>query len=274
MVAEAQVLVLELSRRPHRKELAGMPENWFARIGDFLGGWPDDYLVLDLETQGLDQFSTTTLPLEFGWCLVENRSVVSDGAVVLDWTRYPRVDLDWLATTMEKTRNAMVARGLTYPFDISHLQTHGVDPREAITAARRLVKESLAARYRIVGHNLYAFDRPLLERSFASYIRKPLLVPPDAVLDTGMIEKARMLKTYPPSPGELAVRSWYDKIRRANNRVRWNMSEHCARTYGLPVDITEAHAAGYDCRINHLLVERMRKLSTEVYCGAQSQAPG
>ncbi len=254
------------------KGWARMPENWFDRIGRFLGGWPDDYLVIDCETQGLDPHANTTLPVELGWCLVEDRVVVNEGGLILDWGLHPSVDTNWLSDTLQQIGSAMRHKGHTYPFDLEHLQCNGVEPKEGLREFRRLIGDALEAGYRLVGHNVYAFDRPLLLRSLASHCRCPLELPAESILDTGMVEKARMLRRFPPEPGELSVSEWYAEVRRAR-KVRWSLSQHCARVYGLDVKPELAHAAGYDCHTNHLLLEKMRQLA-EGSCSEERQQSG
>jgi DNA polymerase III epsilon subunit-like protein len=249
-----------------------MPESWFARLGKYLGGWPDDYLVADCETQGLDPYSNVTLPLELGWCLVEGRQEACRSEVVLDWTRHRGVDRMWLAETLDRIRAVMEAKGYSYPYDLDYLADRGVEPREALREFRRLLADAIDAGYRLVGHNFFAYDRPLLVRSMASFCRCPLEIPAESVLDTGMIEKARMLKLFPPAAGELPLAEWYSKVRRSRRRVKWNLSQHCAGVYGIPVEAALAHGASYDCRTNHILLERMRQLAAEAPSGEESEA--
>jgi DNA polymerase III epsilon subunit-like protein len=250
------------------------PENWFAAMGRFLGGWPADYLVLDIETNDVDPRNGGTLPLQLGWCLVEGGEISHRGAIGVDWTRHRRMNVDWLAETIEQTRLRMEKRGRVYHCSIQGLQEHGVEPTEAVSEYRRLIEEAVAGGCRVVGHNFYAYDRVVLERSFAGFLRNPLKFDPAAIVDTGMVEKARMLKEFPPDPGSVELGAWYARIANAGRWTRWGLDRHCSEVYGLGADLAQAHDAAYDCYLNHLLLARMRALAEAEGWPTTSRAAG
>jgi len=239
-------------------------QNWFAAMGQFLGGFPLDYLVLDTETQGVDVQSDDTLILQLGWAVVRQRELVSHGSVLLDWTRPDTgIDLHQLQTRMTAVRAAMAARGRTYQLTVDALQRDGVAPVHALQAVLDLIRRET----RFVGHNLWAFDRVLLERHFRSYLNQPFKFPYDTTFDTGMVEKARMLRLEPPAVGSRAICRWYEQLAQDRRRVKWNLDEHCNQIYRLDGALAEAHDAEFDCLQQHKLLERMHTLSLqEVVC--------
>ena len=239
------------------------PLNYFAAVGAFLGGWPDDYLVVDVETQGLDPRAATTLPLQLGYCVVEGREVAAAGSVVLDWTRHPGVECGPLASSIARCRHGMAARGQAYRFSLSVLQAEGVDPLDGLRSYRRLLADTLAGGGRLVGHNFHAYDRPLLEAAFFRHLGEPLEIPASSIFDTGMVEKARVMKTCPPASG-LSIDDWYTRTSRRRGRGRWNLGEHCDEVYGLSVDRSASHDAANDCITTMRLMEAMRALTSAV----------
>jgi DNA polymerase III epsilon subunit-like protein len=234
------------------------------QMGQYLGGWPETYVAFDVETQGLDVMSPTCLACQLGWCVVKDRAVLHAGEIVVDWT-HPEAKLpqDWLAATLERTREALAKNNHSYHCSLDRMRDEGIPPREAFLAYRDLLDGWLREGAVLVGHNCWAFDRPLLARHFHTFVpAAPRLFEAGRVLDTGMIEKANMLGVEPPESYLHMPRSdWYALIYRDRRRVPWSLAKHCSERYDLPVAQAEAHDAGYDCRINALLVERMRHLA-------------
>ena len=67
-----------------------------------------------------------------------------------------------------------------------------------------------------------------------------------------------------PNPGERSVFRWYEDVRGVIRKGKWNLGG-CALKYGLVekhgLDLSSAHAAGFDCHMNHLLLEAYRELA-------------
>src|SRR5271156_1357307 len=80
----------------------GLCTDWF-RVWHQIKGWPDDYLVFNTQTTGLDVHRD--LIVEVGIGMVEKRQLVYQTTVVLDWTQEPSVDQAWLAERLQQTRS-------------------------------------------------------------------------------------------------------------------------------------------------------------------------
>jgi hypothetical protein len=242
---------------------APAPLNWFSEVGRLLtgGGWPTHYLVVDTETNSLDVMSDACLPVQVGWLAAEHGAVKHHGALLLDWSRPGTgVDPAWLAETLEATRAGMAARGHPYHVTIDRMKSEGVDPVEGLGAFADLIAQALDGGFWVAGHNLIGFDLPLLARVFRQRLGRAPAIPPGRVLDTMLVERARMLKRCPPADGDGDHVAWLEGVRKVRT-VKSNLGEHCVEVYKLAVDASKAHDAGADCRTNYLLIEAMRKLA-------------
>jgi DNA polymerase III epsilon subunit-like protein len=238
------------------------PANLFALYGEYLGGWPDDYLSVDLETcGGLSPSDPYFLPVELGWCLVEGRRVVSNDAVVLNWLDVPGLDYTRIVRALAKTRGEMRALGYGYRFTPTVLMDEGVDPARGLRCLADLVRDTIDGGGMLVGHNIVVFDYPLLARCTPRWTRDAARFDPplDRIIDTMCIARARQKPDFGlPCPGE-ARRQWYDRLARGPEKC--SLFEHAAVTYGVDIDGTRAHQAGYDAYVTHQLVEKMRGLA-------------
>jgi len=239
------------------------PANWYARAAAFLGGFPDDYLGFDTETQGLNPESPSTLPVQIGFTLVLGRRIESWGDYVVDWTkgRSP-VDPGWFFRSLEEVASRMAAAGKAYHVTPALVRSRGVPPEEALEAFGALVGDALAGGLQLVAHNGYGYDRPLIE-GCSRRAGRPIAVDPERLVDTGLLEKCRRLGWDPPHPGESPRRHWYNKIRDRRARVKWSLDVACEEEYGLSrrhgLGTAAAHSAGFDCVCSHHLLEAMRE---------------
>lgn len=223
---------------------------FFPSIGRFLtpGGWPSDYLVIDIETDG---FGPKTIPLQVAWLQIRDRKPVpsESGSRILDWTRlgYP-YEVDYLAERIAKTAANMAEKGLSYRFTIEGLIRDGIDPKAGLEE----MNQAITLGGYIVGYNHLFFDLPILGRHIPH-----LIVMIDRQLDLGLIEKARQHDMV-PRHGDID-QWWYKSVRDAYSRSKWNLDQ--ARiAYGLDCDPAKSHDAGQDCYDTHLLLEAMRPL--------------
>lgn len=260
---------------------------WYASVATFLGGWPDDYMVIDCETNGT---GPECLPLQIAWLAVRDRKPAPEisGSILLDWSRpeYGYGD-GYLASRIEATRNAMSARGKPYRFDATVLKETGLDPKKGLAELGKALwryfdaqwtAEAGANEFRhepIVGFNHIAFDLPIIQRCFdrcfpgfgRANIRDR------EALDLGLVEKARVGGIIVPSPqihpeqqgGIEARRAWYQRVDRVYGVKGWSL-DAARSTYSLACDPSLAHDAGADCNDTHLLLEAMRGSSGEWGC--------
>lgn len=254
-----------MGRGGTRQEAPGLINaRWYAAMSAFLGGWPDDYLVIDCETNGADPGSPRTLPTQLGWTMVRGRRPVHEGEFLLNWARHPEVDPAWFAESIRETARRMAIRGAQSQVTWEEVEAYGEDPREAIPDFRALLEEVQRDGYHFVGHNGYGFDRPIVETATRLATGDRFRFDYRRWVDTGMVEKAHAVGMEPPAPGSMPVFRWYERVRGYVGRGKWNLTG-CIQKYGLlekhGLDPDGSHAAGFDCRVTHLLLETFRELA-------------
>lgn len=242
-----------------------MAFNPYAAAAAVIGGFPDDYLVFDFETNGIDATSPDTLILQIGYCVVDKRVPVDRGSLLLDWTQPDSgVDPGWLANSIERTRSAMAQKGKPYHVTIERMQNEGCHPIQALSDFVDLLTLTGVKGFRYVGHNAYMYDRRLMEAASSRY-GVPFVFPKDSVLDTGMIEKAMGLRQGFDSRG--SSDDWNEFVYRAYSKTKWSLDGACADRYDLygrsKLAAADAHDAGVDCLLTHHLLEAMRDLSED-----------
>lgn len=228
----------------------------------------DTYLVFDTETCGFDP--KTDYILEVGWAVVVDRQIVDNQGLILDWTRHPSVRLDDLTWRIEKTRASMAEHGRPYAFSIDRLRSEGVDPIEGLYIFTKLLYDAAIAGEWLVGHNAWRFDRNMVNGHTMRFMQGYRLPWDDiTIFDTGLTEKAIQMNR-PPWPEE-DLEDWFcrlDKARQAG--VGWNLDVHCWNKYAIGerfgFDQTNAHEAGFDCKVTHCLLETFRQLLSAL-CG-------
>lgn len=127
-----------------------------------------------------------------------------------------------------------------------------------------LVEAQRAAGFKFVMHNGYNFDAPRLCNHFQRWLSRAVEFGPDEIWDTGMIEKALQLNAV-PDRGE-SMRAWSRRVGGVRAKgVMWALDAHCVPKYGLVeshgLDESEAHGAGYDAYVTHLLFEVYRRMA-------------
>lgn len=224
----------------------------------FGGGWPEDYLVFDLETTGLDP--AKDLIVQLGWAESVSREVIDCDQVLLDWTRHPAVGLGRLRDDIAAVTDRMQARGHAYHITLDALRRHGVDPVEALSGFVEFLERAVADGLWLVGHNAAAFDAAFVEAAVRRYCGQATWrFPRGRLIDTGMIEKGRAVGEPPPCLG--GVPSWYTRVGALRRKVSWSLSGACNERYGLNLAADAAHAADADARATAALVEAMRARS-------------
>ena len=222
-------------------------------------GWPTlaptRYMVIDLETTGLD--SDRDRVLQLGLCVVNQgrtRTFVgSDGRRRPFLSQYFRVPPE--AITLE----SIAVNGITN--DI--IQRYGVEPRAALEKLQSLLQTARRNNWALVGHNLIRFDLPfLLVEAESLGVRLNFADMP--VVDTGMIVKACQLADHPPrAPVSRYFREIADLPRRG---VYYSLDRTCVPEFGLDkkgVIARSIHDAGYDCWVTHLLFQELVRMAGE-----------
>lgn len=243
--------------------------SWFRRMGEFLGGYPDYYLVFDLETNGVDAHDCAVLPTQVGWMLVTRAGPRPPRSAYINWGLDPRIDADRFYFSVDQTRAAMLAKGNS-AVAAETLRREGVTPRAALGPLYDILAiNGPAAAPRLVGFNCFAFDRPILNRAFR-YAFGPSagLVSGDTLLDAGMIAKARYLrgrseKGEPPPLGT-SVADWYRAMGGVYYPGRWGLS-FCMNAFEVPwpVDAGSLHDAAADCQCTAALLEAFKRIARD-----------
>jgi DNA polymerase III epsilon subunit-like protein len=220
-------------------------------------GWPtlapERYMVIDLETTGLERDKDRILQL--GLCVVNQGKVKmfagQNGRRRPFLSQYFRVPPE--AITLE----SIAVNGITN--DI--IQRHGVAPRAALEKFQSLLQTARRNNWALVGHNLIRFDLPfLLVEAEGLGVRLNFADMP--VVDTGMIVKACQLTDHPPrAPVSRYFREIADLPRRG---VFYSLDRVCVPQFGLEskgVDPRRTHDAGYDCWVTHLLFQELVRMA-------------
>lgn len=206
------------------------------------GRIPDDYLVIDVETTGLPNMDREEYVTQFGYAVVQGRQIVDNEATLL------KTPPGWI------NPEASRVTGITDEM----IQRDGADPRAFYEELIKLF-DLYRGTSMFVGHNIAKFDCPFLEADLGHYGHK-FKFDMNGVIDTGMMFKASQLFAA-PSDGE-TLGQFFARVSEIRSRTRWNLVFAMRRLgldmkYGINVD--EAHDAGFDCKMTHLLLEDLRQ---------------
>lgn len=230
------------------------------RIEETFGCFPENYLVVDLETTGVNV--TEDLPLQFGYCLVEKGKVVECKANDINWLDQCGINSAWVISRMDKARKSMTEKGKSYRMSVQRLQERGKPPIPSLVLLYELIRRIHDANGFILAHNGVNFDTPLISTVLREFLGVEFDFGENLVVDTGIIEKAIQLDETPLPNESLAVFSRRVGAIRAKG-VYWALDGHCLPKYGLekkmPVG-AEMHDAGHDAYAVHLLFETYRNL--------------
>jgi DNA polymerase III epsilon subunit-like protein len=233
--------------------------DWFRRLTDHFGPIPDHYLVIDVETSGLD--TSEDLILQIGWCEVWDRKVHDNGGVVLDWTRHRYTNQAWLESKLNRTRRIMESKGSRYHWTPAVL-SQGIDPIQALADLfAHMNRPDILC---LVGHNAWGYDARIIESQFRRFLYQECEFDPHSLWDTGAFEKASQLGTL-PKPGENLATFCKRVLAFPKKGIKWSLSDHCVERYKLrerhSLDTSRAHTAPYDALVTSLLLETFRELA-------------
>lgn len=271
---EATRLNRELELRMIKHTAQGL----FDLMKPHFDGFPDNYLVFDLETTGLNP--RRDLAVQIGYCLVKNGAPIDRDGIIINWTKIPKFvpDHDRFKQKLETVKQAVefkagVPTGKTYHISFERMMDEGVHPLEALSLFNDLFHEARKNRWFFLAHNGYHFDVPFIEGHFDAFLgehRKYGAEPKPAfyfhdneLFDTGMVEKGSQSQSVPWASD--TVRSW--SLRTQNERlrnVRWALDTACVPRYNLAekhgLNMSQSHDAGFDCYVCHLLFEEYKHL--------------
>lgn len=236
-------------------------ELWFRDWSVMYDGFPDDYLVIDIETTGSEE---KDLIVQLGWCKIKNRQVVDNSGLLLDWSRSPIVDPSWIKRRMDNTSREMAKSGDSFPIEFSDLK-QGVNPVHALSTFLEMLAEVRLNDGIFVAHNGVCFDMPMITNHFKRFLNIYYRFRPEEIWDTGALEKASQadeLLCYGELPGDFAFRV----IESPNYKnISWSLHRHSVPKYDLlnrfNLQTNLMHTAPFDAYLTHLLFEEHRTLA-------------
>lgn len=228
-----------------------------------IGKWPkrrlpDNYLVIDTETLGFS--SQRDRVVQIGMCLVQ------DGEFCHElWNE------DYLTRTLKWPKEDFVGKeeaiGIHH-CDYEYCQENGVEPVSALSLLQDIITWACDRQFYLVGHNIHKFDIPFLVGSMKRS-GFALTVCFERVIDTAMFVKGMQLGMLPSRDDKRFSDYWSRVGGTQSPGVYFNLARYCVARFGLDqkygVDVTQAHGAGYDCWLAHLVVRELNALVSSVY---------
>jgi len=218
------------------------------------GKLPCDYLVLDTETTGTNTSADSIV--QIGFCLVRDCKISHDM-----W------DTDYTSYTVKLREEKFIGKEgaiAVHHIDYAKSQKCGIEPADAYKMLHEVVQTAKAQGLYICGHNLYSFDIPFFQTELAR-LGINFKFAQNEVVDTAMLVKAMQVGIL-PGEGETSYAYW-DRVRAYRAKgVYFNLDRHCmgrfdlAKKYGASKD--DAHDAGYDCWLAHLVVGELNNIVT------------
>ena len=229
---------------------------------------PANYLVLDLETTGVEP--RTGYIWQIGFYPVINCVAKHEYGMAIQLKQS-----EYIAKTakfeIDRRTEKLAAEAMAAGRDVKEnfykqaesqfvdLLSSGVEPAEGLALAAETIRACVDSGYYLVGQNFVKFDIPFLVWACKSIVIS-LEFPKRNLIDTGMLIKAgklkrRMLDRETPS-------AFYSRI--AGQRARgcyYALERFAIPAYHLDtrhgVDTTKTHDAGYDCWITALLLQEL-----------------
>jgi hypothetical protein len=194
--------------------------------------------------------------VQIGLCLVRSCEVVHD-----------YFDEDFKSITIKLPREKFVGKEqaiAVHGIDYEKSQATGVEPQEAYKLLYDIVMDATNKGMYVCGHNLYSFDIPFFQTELKR-MGIDFKFMPTMIVDTAMLVKAMQVGMM---PGEReSVYSYWSRIREFRAKgVFFSLDRFCIDRFGLNtrygVNKAEAHDAGYDCWLTHLVVTEMNRIIT------------
>lgn len=243
------------------------------QLWDRCGGIPDDYLSIDLETTGFafkSRKDTSTsgvsgddLITETGYCYVRNRQAQTYHWNVLDWTRSPFVEADFLRYRLQRLAKHMGETGRQCHMTWERMAAEGEDPQDVLYAYYNRLMDAREAGHKLAGHNIVLFEHRVIQDAFHEWLGIDFQFEEEELIDTAAIEKA-ILTGVLPQPQESLLKYFRRVLSARTPGLRWNI-DHCIEKYQLvekyALDTKQLHTAGFDSMAVHLLIEEFRELT-------------
>jgi hypothetical protein len=229
---------------------------------------PPSYIVFDLETTGLKPSSVFIT--ETGHVSVTNSVPNAPYSTLLGWPRCPQIHQGSLRQQIAEVEGDFKAKGNVYAFPYDRLYQEGADPIAVVEIYHDLFTEHQTQGGWFATHNGSSYDTQVWQSHFRRYLDSDFCFDLNRMVDTGLIEKAIGLSVQRwerGKPGWVPLRNeslawfYYRTYSEFASGYRWGLSK-CMERYGLDktLDMQNAHNAGFDCTMVHLLIERFRTL--------------
>ena len=249
----------------------------------FFRNFPNDYVVVDVETTGIrfykgvgDFFPNADLITQVGWCVVKDSRAINQGSFMLNWLELPQIKRDDMAARLLHTKQMVEMRdgqptGKKYHMTLERMESEGVNPLISLKTFKQDVIDSARENQMfLVAHNGYHFDVRMIEQHCNYWLNEKVNFGPNEIFDTGMVEKGSQSSSV-PWIGD-TVKDWsYRTYRIRLKNVRWALDKSCVARYRLderhylPKDIQgkidQAHDAGFDSYLTHLLFEEYKEIT-------------
>lgn len=233
---------------------------WFQLIRSQFGELPSNYMALDIETTGFDPGQD--IIINVGHVIVSDCVPTQKLNILINWPDSGLIDVNWLHNRIERTKAYMAQRGSNYPFSIETLR-QGMPPVQFWKDYGGLLNDAQNSGAKFLLHGGHKFDIPRLKSHLQRWAGIQFEFKPDSVWDTGCLEKAMQVGSVPDRQDNLLT--WSQRVYSLFNSVKWSLSSHCAPKYGLfqkhGLAQADAHSAGFDANLTHLLFEEYRALA-------------
>ena len=241
-------------------------EPWFTE--KYGHHFPRSYMTVDVEFTGAD--SNKDFVLDIGHTIVEDGVIVDENNVILDWTRYPKMDIGWLKNKLDTVRRHVEGN---WDYSIDRIKADGVDPVDALTFYAKLFAVWRGRNMPFILQNGITSDERMIRGNFLRYLGKGFEFPVNGYFDVGAIYKATQMlendspetvphrmKAYPQVDDTL--KSYFQRVVHTPIRsVKWSLS-HIMNEYGLMekhfIDTGKLHGARYDAVCVHWVMEEIR----------------
>jgi DNA polymerase III epsilon subunit-like protein len=241
-----------------------MTNCWFKRLCDRGFKFPDTYIVFDVETSGLQP--AYDYVVQFGHMTVQDRRPCEPAQYLLDWTRCEIVSQRDVRERLYHTEDEFRKRQLIYRFSYERLAKEGIDPLEALRVYFDYFQQHQKDGGYFLTHNGVRFDSQLVEHHFRRFLGKEFKFDLSRMIDTGLLELAAQLGLM-IGDDESISDFWLRLSKCCQRGVFWSLDKHCIPKYNLVkrhgLNMSQAHTAGFDCKVTHLLMEEFRRQSEE-----------
>ena len=243
--------------------------------------FPDTYLCLDTEYTGGDE--RTDFVMEIGHVMVEDRRVVDQLNIVLDWSVHPGVDEELLRYKLNHIKSIM-GRDWRITWDV--MKEEGVAPAKALRFYKKFFKAWNTRDLPYVAHNGRVAEERMLRGTFNRYLDHAFVIGDNQLWDTGAIFKATALldsldpshsahrwKCFPKRTD--SMKDYFNRVLNVRARgIRWKL-KLCLEQYEVTNQLQDDHRyhqAVYDAYCSYLLMEAYRKEVTRCNLGKPLEA--